>query len=486
MIMNAQNTNKQCHDKQITTVEQWPIEYGSQLILGNLQSNISICCLWGRRDRIARSVDPSLYCLIGNLYSRAGINSILRNILANPMIRCIALAGKSLTDSDDALLKFFSLGVDQDWKVIENGAQIDPNFPYDILAEVRKSVDVIDLRSCRNFASEFYKVSATFQNQPPFMKPRYFAKTTPVTQVYPSEFSGFVVRQQSIVEAWEEIIWTIMTFGKISPTDYGLNQSEILSLLSIIQNPKSNPNNLPNWAPFTKTDIANYVNKFFTAEKKQDVAYDYGDRILAHWGENQIDNMIAELQHSRHSRRAMVLIWDPRTDARSTSPPCIVNIQAVVREKYLHLSAYIRSNDIFRAYPLNAFALAALQEHIASQLRNVKIGSLSILSFSAHIYSDCWDACERAAFVFGERKRTFQQDPRGNFVFRLANGQVSADHYSPAGDLLQTIIAPNVGDLGNAIMPFVGRVDHSMYLTRELMKLQLCQASGEPYIQDRI
>lgn len=467
-------------------VDNWPIEYGSQLEIGNTRSNIAICCLWSLIERIKNLVDRGRYCVIGNLYSRAGVNAMLRNILANPLIRHIVLTGKSVTDSGDALVNFFTLGVDQEWKIIENGGQIDPGFPRDVLEEVRRNVRVIDLRRSLDFARDFEKVSRELPTLPPFAEPRLFVKTVPIAEVYPSEFIGLVVRSPTIIDAWEEILWTIMTFGKVSPTDYGLEQREVLGLLSIIQDPGRDADRLPSWAPFNKSDIDVYVAQFFNVSRKQDVAYQYADRLSVHWGLNQVDNLIAELRRSRHSRRAVATLWDPGTDARLSEPPCITIIQVAVRADQLYLTAYIRSNDMFRAYPLNAFALAALQNRIASGLRNVAVGPLSILSLSAHIYSDCWDTCQEAASTFSRRKTTFEQDPRGSFAFRLENGQVVADHYSPAGDLLETFSARDVAELENAIVPFVGRVGHSIYLGRELMKLRLCQESGEPYVQDRI
>lgn len=466
--------------------ENWPVEYGAQLVLGDVGSNMAICCLWSRRDHIRKLVDRSRYCVIGNLYSRAGINAMLRNILSNPSIRYIVLTGRSLTDSDEALLKFFSLGIDQEWRIIGNGGQIDPGFPRDVLEDVRKSVRVIDLRGSRGFANGFEKVSRELPTLPPFAEPRFFPKTVPIQKIYPSEFLGFVVRQQSIVQAWEEILWTIMTFGEISPTDYGLEQREILGLLSIIQKPEPHPGNLPDWAPFCTADIQAYVEAFLSGRKVDEVPYSYGDRLSSYWGENQVDNILRELERSKHSRRAVSALWDPRTDFILSEPPCITVIQVAVRQGQLYLMAYIRSNDMFRAYPPNAFALAALQMRLASALKDVQVGTLSILSFSAHIYSDCWDDCQKVALAFRQRKRPFQQDLRGSFVLGLEDAGLVAEHFSPKGDSLQVLRAANERQMRHLLTPFVGRIDHAFYLGRESCRLGEALSSGSMYEQDSI
>jgi thymidylate synthase len=466
--------------------EDWPIEYADQLVVGDLTSNLAVCCFWSSRDHLKSMLDPKQYSVIGNLYSRAGINPMLRNILANPKIRYLLLTGKSLTDSEEALLDFFNRGVDNDWRIIGNGGQIDRDLPLEAIEDVRKNVELIDLRDAQRFAPEFQQVADEINILPPFAEPRTFPKTPPSAQTFPSEFAGFVVRKRTILEAWYEILWAVMTFGQISPTDYGLEQKEVLALLSVIENPATSFDKVPSWAPFKDEDVKAYLKRFFEGEKSGEVAYNYGYRLQSHWGEDQIKLLAAELQKSGHSRRALASLWDPIEDSKSENPPCIITIQAAVRDGGLHLIAYIRSNDMFRAYPLNAAALAELQSRLVKQLDSVRVGSLSVLSFSAHIYSDCWDACQQAIAEAGKLRMRFEQDPRGNINLRLDSGQFVADHFSPAGDLIQTFRADDARDLGNLIAPFVGRVDHGIYLGKEINRLLSASVTGEHYEQDKV
>ena len=159
-------------------------------------------------------------------------------------------------------------------------------------------------------------------------------------------------------------------------------------------------------------------------------------------------------------------MWDPVQDAISRDPPCITTIQAAVRDGRLHLMAYIRSNDMFRAYPLNATALAELQAKVVRQLNGVTMGPLVILSFSAHIYSDCWDACQEALAQVVKSRSRFHRDPRGSFNLRSEDRRPAADHYSPAGDLIQTFKADNAKELSRLISPFVARVDRNRMTIR--------------------
>jgi thymidylate synthase len=411
---------------------------------------------------------------------------MLRNILAKPSIRYLVLTGTSLTDSEEAMLDFFKHGVDQDWKIITNGAQIDVDLPLPALNDVRKGVELIDLRGSQPFETRFHELTGSLEPRPAFAKPRTFPKTPHTVQTFPSEFSGFIVRQRTICEAWLEIIWTVMTFGHTSPTDYGLEQKEVLALLSVIEEPQSHLDYLPDWSPFTKEDITNYVHTFLDAESHDNVAYNYGYRLQSHWTEDQLESMATELKRSGHSRRAVASLWDPREDSGTSDPVCLTTIQAAVRDGKLHLMTYIRSNDMFRAYPLNAAALAALQQRLTERVGKIAIGSLEILSFSAHIYSDCWDLCERAKAEASRLNRGFQQDDRGSFVFRMDHKRLVADHYSPLGDLVQTFTSKNASELTELIAPFVSRVDHAMYLAREIGRLASAFENGQAYEQDEV
>ena len=466
----------------MTTEPSWPIEYPDQLILGNLDCAVAICCFWMPRERLSRRLSSSSYCVLGNLYSRAGINAMLRNILAKPSIRYLVLVGNSLTDSDEALLNFFNSGVDARWRVVGNGAQIDRQLPLEALNDIRENVAVIDLRNSRNFESEFAEIT---QNAAaiPFSQPRQFPPNAPDVIVFPSEFTGFVVRQRTLMEVWRQIIWSVMTFGHTSSTDYGLAQKELLGLLSIIEEPNSLINEIPGWAPFQSADIDNYLRQFFERDKDEGVEYNYGYRLQSHW-HDQVESMVSELNRAGHSRRALASLWDPQEDSGSADPVCLTTIQAAIRDGQLHLMTYIRSNDMFRAYPLNAVALIELQRRIETRLPNVGLGCVEILSYSAHIYSDCWNACQAAINEISESNSAFEQDPRGSFVFRTDGTEILVDHYSPASDLLQTLRAQDAQQILGLILPFVSRLDHAAYLGREAYRAQEALRTGGGYLQD--
>jgi thymidylate synthase len=464
----------------------WPVEYADQLVIGNPGSSVAICCFWQKKEILKEKLKSDCYSIIGNLYSRAGINAMLRNILANPRIRHLVLTGNSLTDSEEALLDFFKRGVDDEWRIIGNGGVIDHDLPVEVLQEVRQHVQLFDLRGVDSFDKGFQKITENLKELPPFAEPRVFPKTIGVASSFPGEFCGFLIRQPSVFRAWREAVWTVMKYGYTSPTDYGLEQKEVIGLLSIIENPEIVLDNLPHWAPFSERDVDRYVTNFLDKEKKGDIAYNYGNRLQSYWTENQIDNVVRELERSKYSRRAVASLWDPDKDGKSKDPPCITTIQVVIRNSCLYLTGFIRSNDMFRAYPLNASALAQLQLELASRLQEVRVGTLSILSFSAHIYSDCWDEVEAALVETAKLRQEFSQDPRGSFSFRYDDEGFIVDHFNTLGDLVQTHKTNDAKNLTHLLSPFVSRIDHAMYLGTEINRLEQSFLSKKPYKQDKV
>ena len=88
-------------------------------------------------------------------------------------------------------------------------------------------------------------------------------------------------------------------------------------------------------------------------------------------------------------------LWDVRDHEKGGSP-CLNHIWVRVVENELSLTATLRSNDMFAAWPANAMGLRALQQYIRDQIQerssyHLKMGPLITISQSAHIYDDTWE-----------------------------------------------------------------------------------------------
>lgn len=52
-----------------TEIKSWPVEYKRELIVGNPQKPVAVCCLWSDRDFVAGKVGVEKVAGVGNLYS---------------------------------------------------------------------------------------------------------------------------------------------------------------------------------------------------------------------------------------------------------------------------------------------------------------------------------------------------------------------------------------------------------------------------------
>lgn len=119
--------------------------------------------------------------------------------------------------------------------------------------------------------------------------------------------------------------------------------------------------------------------------------YTYSERIN-HMG--QLDNAIAALKDDEHTRRAMVMIFDPVDTKDSagfqTRIPCSISYQFLIRNNKLMVLYYIRSNDFFNHFAIDIWLTNALQNYVAEQLKDkyphLKVGSLNYYAGSLHAY----------------------------------------------------------------------------------------------------
>jgi thymidylate synthase len=469
------------------TPSDWPVCYRDQLEVGNRDACVAVCTLWTPRKRVATALDPAAFAVVGNLYSRDGVNAILRNVLANPAIRYIVLCGRALTDSGAALKALLASGVDSGWRVIGNGAQIDLEIPGEAIERFRQNVEVIDLEGSVS-PVEARNVMSALKPRPPVGPPELFTEAVRTTDRYPAENDGYVVRGETISETWLRLLFHVMNFGRVTETDYGMRQQEIIGVLAVVDGDADREPGIPEWLPVAAKDVDDYATTFVAPRDPDAVGYSYGHRLIRHWGIDQVDSMVSDLLRSGVTRRALASLWDPRVDVGSQDPPCVTIVQVLVRDERLVMSAYIRSNDIYRAWVQNACGLRRLQTLVAERVDR-GVGDLLILSQSAHVYEDCWN---RARELLAERQRgvilsrRFEQDPRGSFVIRVSGGTVFVDQYSPAGDKLRTISGRSARELEGLLAPFVSLVEHALYLGRELQRAQTAAAKGLSFEQDAV
>ncbi len=483
-------------------IKKWPIYKDTLLVLGNPKSQVAVCTLWMKKELVAENLDLDKVAVIGNLYSpKKGISFMVRNILANPRIRYLVICGLDNSGSGQAMVDLFRKGFRKNaknsyWEAIsEVENRIDTEITEEALKAFCQGIKVIDFRGKSDFGELKKIISELDQNLPDFIPaPLYFPEPAKETvNLFPSETTAHVVRGGKIAEVWLKILDEILRFGVTDQTAYQNQQKEIIDLVSVVS--EEDPDNLyiPDWLPNNKEHLKNYLPTILTGNCPVGASYTYGSRMRGYFGVDQVQKTIEEIKKEKYSRRAVISLLDPKVDCDSKNPPCLNHCWFRVQSGRLYLAATIRSNDMFEAWPENAFGLRMLQDLVWKELQKkyseIKLGDLVIHSLSAHIYDDAWEEARQVvekhyADNVKHPRNTF--DMRGNFMIKIANGEIIVEHYSSEDNLLGTYKGKKAITIylqmsrDNA----VSIVSHALYLGTELQKAETALENKLKYIQD--
>lgn len=113
----------------------------------------------------------------------------------------------------------------------------------------------------------------------------------------------------------------------------------------------------------------------------------YGPRLLRKNGcINQLENIIDLLTQKPGSRRAVIQLFDAEDIAIAKKEiPCTTALQFHLRDDVLHMSATMRSNDVYWGLPHDIFCFTMLQEMLSRRL-GVELGTYIHHVGSMHIY----------------------------------------------------------------------------------------------------
>lgn len=488
--------------------EGWPLFFKEKLSLGSLDSNIGIATLWTMQEKIVPYLPKDSYCVVGNFYDRQnGLTPLVRNCLANPNIRYIVLVGVDKGNSREALVNFFQKGVDENNVVLETNTKVDIEIPKDALDLVRKNVELIDLSDQLNANLVFdpentmkilLEKIVSLPKLPPYAQPQTFPLPKLETESFPSEKTGFMIRDQYIGDAWLKVLQTVDRFGTVTKmrTADSFQVKEVLNLVTVIEDEDPDQPIMKMYFRFDQSYLMKYYDEICTAHKPEGVSYTYGMRLreykLHDQTVDQIKDITEFLRKDPYTKRAVAVTWNLQEESLAKnngipmSPPCLILVQPVIENNRLFLTAYIRSNDMFRAWPSNAFGLRKLQKNIAQELA-LEMASLTIVSCSAHIYQENW--AEAKAIVNTHLPKTnCQYDIRGYFLISIdpIEKKILVSHFAVTGELLAKFEGPNARSLCEqlGVNKVASDPFHYMYLGGELQKAEIALQKGIKYTQD--
>lgn len=141
-----------------------------------------------------------------------------------------------------------------------------------------------------------------------------------------------------------------------------------------------------NTQPTDRVDVLKWVfpgvMEFIEDQREHDlmeiVAWAYGYSV---WP--GLEMCLQRIQADEGTRRAIIRVQEGHPYIGT--PPCLVSAQFIVRGEALHMFVTMRSNDIWRGFPLDVYQFTMWQLIMASKL-GLEVGSYTHVANSLHLY----------------------------------------------------------------------------------------------------
>lgn len=178
-------------------------------------------------------------------------------------------------------------------------------------------------------------------------------------------------------------------------------RGEVINAISILYDPtrnilKSKIRNLPMryaigemlWymsGSNSLKEIQKYTNGWDRmSDDGETVNSNYGYCIKHKFGFDQWEFVKNELEENPNSRRAIIHIKEA-SDKESKDVNCTVCLQFFIRDNKLHLTTYMRSNDLWMGFPYDVFQFTNMQILMSMELGR-DIGTYTHIAGSLHLY----------------------------------------------------------------------------------------------------
>jgi len=495
-------------------MKNWPIYYKDVLYKANPKSNVGICTLWTPKDPICDRLNQNGFNLGGQLYSK--------DYYVKGDDTCQIQEEIELKAIED-----FRKNVN----VVDMRGDIDPN-------EIEKKRKSVEMKSPKSWAKKSIFKESEFQ----------------AGEKFPSEKSTFTIRSDYIWESWVQVLRLLMKFGSKKGMIKIGEVKELVNVITVIEKENPNKPELSEAFDFKKKDLEIYYKDFFAKDKGSE-SYNYGERLYAYpvglpvhpynaarneklfrkdithksparnathsvaggelitkVGLDQLEEMYEKYARYHEDRGMVAALWNPWVDnvkegwmadnnsklikdkkitTDAGNVPCMVLLQFTYRSKKLHLTAYFRSNDMFDAWPRNAFALRKLQYDFAKRIGK-KPGYLTTISNCAQVYETNYEEADKIITKY--KDRTFcRQDPRSTIIVEVVGEEIVARQMSVDGNEQLDEYRVNGTKFKAALklmdILLINEVFSDKYqiadISIELTKAEWCIKNKKRFIQDR-
>lgn len=193
----------------------------------------------------------------------------------------------------------------------------------------------------------------------------------------------------------------LLAFGDTQESRDGNICGEVLNAVTVIKDPtrcvmKNDVRNMP--IRYALGELLWYAsgNRNLSEIKKYSAAWDrmsddgitvnsnYGYCIKKKFGFDQWKHVRKLLKKDPSTRQAVIHIKTAdKTPSKDVN--CTVCLQFFIRNDKLHLTVYMRSNDLWMGFPYDVFQFTAMQVLMSMEL-GVEIGTYTHIAGSLHLY----------------------------------------------------------------------------------------------------
>jgi len=201
------------------------------------------------------------------------------------------------------------------------------------------------------------------------------------------------IKEKTAEKTWKSILKHVLENGTEFIDRKNRLCKEALNIVATIEDTKDITKPIEILSSFKKwvyPSLEELKSSILEKEDSPGYYYHYGSRAFNYSGINQINDYILPLlKKDPTSKRGIVVFYGPEKDTLplKKETPGMVMMNFNIRNKKLHATVVIRSNDLFYGWPCNIVQAYFLADYISREL-NVQIGSITTISISAHLFEE--------------------------------------------------------------------------------------------------
>ncbi len=467
-----------------------PLYFPEKLMMVNPYGWVGVVTLWSHPSVVYKKMESigvnlssntSPIALLGTLYGN-GLPELLRNLLYNPQITHLVIVGKDRSGSKKELVNFFEKGIEE---VIFLGRKLYRIKGTNRLMDGILRPDEFTQKPKILIFDEDYDAlkNAISQISPPekFGVRKKIPLPSTTISHFPSNPRNHNVVAKDPLSAWLELIFRIVRFGRVVHLKKG-DRQELQNVRVVVENPSFiSDENLVKFG-FDPASFMEYYNHFLDSYLPDDTQYTYGNRLTAYFGRNLIEDVVENLRKDPEDRKSYITLWDSSRDLTSPSGhPCLVSLFFRKFEDKLTVTATFRTHNALDAWLKNFYGVMRVQDEVTKKV-NMEKGPITIISHSISVDPNRYTYAQSIAT---QKKYEVKEDPCGNFVISVENGEIVVKQYwhgivvgeykSKKASVIQHQLYRDCA---------ISDINHALYIGRMLQKAEYCLKTSTPFVQE--